>query len=112
LFTPTASIGLRFEQLAERQHAQVIHTRGWADSFGPISLWQRIHDTREYGVLSCDQQRYVLGMKIMCTDIAWVGSTGDPVKEPHLWTRFSQAMSRGIDSEDPPRLWMLPEDAA
>lgn len=31
LFTPTAAIGLRFEQQAERNHAQVIHTRGWAD---------------------------------------------------------------------------------
>jgi hypothetical protein len=113
LFTSRADIGLRFEQLAERQHARVIHTRGWADTFAPVSIWRHIHDTRDYGVFSCDQQRYVLeSFDLPATDLVWVGCTGDPVKEPQLWLRFSNAMSRGINSDNPPRLWLLPEDGA
>ena len=113
LFTSRADIGLRFEQLAERQHARVIHTRGWADIFAPVTIWRHIHDTRDYGVFSCDQQRYVLeSFDLPATDLVWVGGTGDPVKEPQLWLRFSNAMSRGINSDNPPRLWLLPEDGA
>lgn len=111
LFTSTAATGLRFEQFAERHHARVIHTRAWADPFGPVCAWRQIHDTRDCGVFSCDQERYVMTtFNLPCTDLAWVGCTGDPVKAPALWQRFSQAMSRGIDSNNPPRLWILPED--
>ena len=109
LFTPTAAVGLRLEQQAERSHAQVIHTRGWADPIGPLHAWSRIHACRDYGVLSCDQMRYIHGFKLECTDIVWVGETGDPVHQAWLWARFSQAMSRGIEREDPPRLWVLAE---
>ncbi len=109
LFTPTAAIGLRLEQLAERHHAQVVTTRGWADAIGPLHTWSRIHTCREYGVLSCDQVRYIHGFKLEATDLVWVGETGDPVHQAWLWARFSQAMSRGIEREDPPRLWVLAE---
>lgn len=112
LFTSSSATSLRFELLAERHHARVVHSRAWADAYGPVSIWRHMHDTREYGVLSCDQHRYVDGFVLPCTDIAWVGITGDPVKEPGLWERFSRAMSRGIDSDNPPRLWLLPEDGA
>ena len=111
LFTPTAAIGLRFEQQAERDHAQVIHTRGWADPIGPLHAWSRICACRDYGVLSCDQQRYITGFKLECTDLVWVGETGDPVNQAWLWARFSQAMNRGMDRENPPRLWMMAEGA-
>ena len=110
LFTAAETTASRFEQLAERHHARVIHTRSWADPFGPLASWRQIHEARDYGVLSCDQYSYVNGYELPCTDLVWVGYTGDPVKAPDLWHRFSHAMSRGIDSDTPPRLWLLPED--
>lgn len=111
IFTPSASVGLRFEQHAERHHAQVVTTRGWADHSGPLHAWGRIHASREYGVLSCDQQRYITGMRIPCTDLVWVGDFGDPVNVPHLWAAFQQGMGRGGQQLEPARQWTLAEDA-
>lgn len=110
LFTPLQATAEKFEQLAERHHARVIYTRGWADPFAPLAPWLQIHKERDYGVFSCDQHRYVCGYELPCTDVVWVGCTGDPVKAPDLWHRFSHAMSREIETEKPPRLWILPED--
>lgn len=110
LFTPSAIIGLRLEQMAERAHAQVVHTRGWADRFGPLGVWNRIHQSREFGLLSCNQATYVNATVLRGTDFVWVGETGDPMRAPYTWGCFSQCMSRG-DPTDPPMLWLLPEDA-
>lgn len=110
IFTPSASVGLKFEQLAERQHATVITTRGWADRFGPLSTWQRLHDARDFGVLSLCQTRYVTGVKVHCTDLVWVGDMGHPRDMPHLWITFSQCMSRAHETDEA-RLWTLAEDA-
>jgi hypothetical protein len=110
IFTPSATVGLRFEQHAERHHAQVVTTRGWADRFGPISTWNRIHDSGEFGVLSCDQQRYMNATTLKGTDFVWVGETGHPLNLPYLWAAFSNSMSRG-DPLNPPNLWLLAEDA-
>jgi hypothetical protein len=111
IFTPSAPIGLRFEQMAEREHAQVVCTRGWADAMAPLSMWQRIHESREFGLLSCDQRRYVTGVRMHATDLVWVGETGDPLNVPHLWGAFSQAMGRA-HIEDGARMWLVSEDAA
>ena len=110
IFTPSAIVGLRFEQHAERNNAQVVCTRGWADKFGPISAWNRIHASREFGVLSCDQQRYMNATTLYGTDFVWVGETGHPRNLPHLWSAFSNSMSRG-DPLNPPNLWLLSENA-
>lgn len=111
LFTATAPVGLIFEQVAERDHAKVIHSRGWADSYGPVGEWHKLHHSREYGVFSADQQRYVGDIPLPATDLVWVGETGNPHTEPHLWQRFSQAMSKDISALEPPRLWLISEDA-
>lgn len=111
IFTPSASVGLRFEQHAERHHAKVVTTRGWADASGPLHTWGRIHASREYGVLSCDQQRYVKGFRIPCTDLVWVGDFGDPLHVPHLWLAFQKAMARSDDQLEPARQWTLSESA-
>lgn len=115
LFTPNAAIGLRLEKQAEYHHAQVICTRGWADASAPLHAWSRIAAAREYGVLSCDQHRYVQGVRIACTDIVWVGDTGDVLHTGHIFARFTQAMHRGpMETEEgiPVRKWLLAEDAA
>lgn len=110
LFTATATIGLRLEQEAERNHAQVVSTRGWADKWGPMGQWGRIHRCREFGLLSCNQATYTGAKLIFGTDFVWVGETGDPMRAPFTWGCFSQCMSKG-DPENPPRLWLLHEDA-
>lgn len=107
IFTPNTVVGLKFEQAAERAHAQVIHTRGWADAYGPLGMWHRIHAARDYAVLSCDQHRYVTGFRIPCTDLVWVGPGGDEHVELWLYTRRMQALHRGDEFT---RQWMLGED--
>lgn len=99
IFTPNAPVGLRFEQHAERHHAQVITTRGWADRLAPMAIWQRLHVNREYGLLSCDQHTYVTGIRIHATDLVWVGSVGDGVNELSLAARYQQAMRRAAHLE-------------
>lgn len=111
IFTPSAIVGLRFEQHAERHHAQVVTTRGWADATGPLHAWGRIHASREYGVLSCDQQRYVTGFRLPCTDLVWVGDCGDPYHSAYLWSKFQQAMNRAHGQDEPARQWTLAVDA-
>lgn len=100
VFTPNAAVGLTFEQYAERAHAQVICTRGWADPYGPIGLWHRACAAREYAVLSCDQHRYVTGFRIPATDLVWVGNTGSLHVDSHIFQRYSQAMNRSYDLAD------------
>lgn len=109
LFTPNAQCALPIEQAAERFGATVVHTRGWADPYGPVSTWVRIAENAEFGLFSATAQRYAEGYKIPCTDIVWVGHTGNPVHEAHAWRVFSLAMSRGIDNATPPRLWLMSE---
>lgn len=92
IFTANAQVGLRFEQVAERNHARVIHTRGWADPYGPLGEWGRIHNSRDYGVLSCNQTTYAGGFKIPATDLVWVGETGNPSSNASLWARCCDAM--------------------
>jgi hypothetical protein len=111
LFTPTAAVALPFEQHAERSYAKVIHTRGWADAFGPVSEWHRIHQCREHGVFSCDQVRFTTGVILPATDLVWVGETGNLLHLPHIHQRFINAMNRPFDPENPPRQWLLAEGA-
>lgn len=111
LFTPSASLGLRFEQEAERAYAVVVSTRGWADRYAPLSAWNRLHQCREFGLLSCDQKTYANGTTLHGTDFVWVGDAGHPLQRPHIWLAFSHCMNRG-DQLEPPTLWLLPEDAA
>jgi hypothetical protein len=114
IFTRNAVIGLRFEQHAERHHAKVVCTRGWADPIGPLGEWNRMHNQRDYGVLSCDQQRYVTGMRLPATDLVWVGPFGDPLNVPHLWGAMNQAMHRANHLEllgTQVNKWVLAEDA-
>ena len=54
LFSPSALLSVQFEQFAERNHAQVICTRGFADPHVRLGAWHRLHATREFGLLSCD----------------------------------------------------------
>lgn len=107
LFTATSDIGLLFERMAETYNMPVIHTRGWADPYGPLGTWARIHAAREYGVFSCDQRRYVAGYKVPATDLVWVGSVGDPVAAPHIHHRHQQAMQNCGDADV--RRWLLQE---
>lgn len=107
IFTPTAELGLKAEQLAERHHAQVITTRGWADPYGPLSTWQRMHSAREYALLSCNQTTYTTGYKLPCTDLVWVGDTGDQLHTAHLWQRFNQCMATGFNLDIDPRKWLV-----
>lgn len=113
LFTANAIVGLRFEQMAERHGIPVIHTRGWADPYGPIALWTRINASRDQGMLSCDQHRYIVDVKreIPATDIVWVGDLGHPIHDAMRWLRFSAAMGKAGKSPDV-RLWTCGEDAA
>lgn len=113
IFTPNAPVGLRFEQHAERHHAQVITTRGWADRLAPMSIWQRLHVNREYGLLSCDQHTYTHRIHIPATDLVWVGSVGDAVNEIALSERYHQAMSRASHLEimgHQVRKWLIGEN--
>ena len=110
LFTPSAALGLKFEQQAERAYATVVTTRGWADRYGPISAWNRLHQAREFGMLSCDQKTYTNGVTLHGTDFVWVGDAGHPRHTPHIWLAFSHCMGRA-DPVDPPTLWLLAEDA-
>jgi hypothetical protein len=108
LFTANAAIGLRHERVAERHSVPVIHTRGWADPYGPLGTWSRLHASREPGMLSCDQMRYTRGYVIQATDLVWVGSTGDEQIERGLRLRYEAAM-RVCQTEDV-RRWVLKED--
>lgn len=110
IFTPNAAIGLKFEQHAERHHAQVVCTRGHADPYIPLGQWSRIHAAREYGVLSCDQRRWVTGVRMPATDLVWVGPMGDPFVETNLWACFSQAMGR-VEFGEECRRWTIAGDA-
>lgn len=115
LFSPNADVSLRFEQHAERQHAQVICTRGTEDPSVPLRRWHLIHNTREFGMLSCDQHRYVYRIPIPATDIVWIGETGHPDHWPGVWLRFCAAMSRANEYEQSGglfvRRWTLHEEA-
>lgn len=108
IFTPNALVGLKFEQAAERAHAQVVCTRGWADPYGPLLAWNRIHASREYGVLSCDQKRYIEGFKIHGTDFVWVGDGGD--YEVHAWLFWRRMKALSLAGDLGWR-WMVAEDA-
>ena len=107
IFTPNSVVGLKFEQAAERAHAQIIHTRGWADAYGPLGLWNRIHAARDYALLSCDQHRYVEGYKVHGTDYVWIGPAGDPNVEVFLYARCQKAMHLGDEFA---RHWLIGED--
>lgn len=108
LFTANPLVGLRHERVAERLGFQVIHTRGWADPYGPLGTWKRLHDAREYGLLSCDQMRYTRGYVIPATDLVWVGAAGDDRIERGLKLRYEAAM-RVCQAPDV-RHWTIPED--
>ena len=107
IFTANALVGLKFEQAAERAHAQVVCTRGWMDALGPLVTWSRLHASREYALLSCDQMRYITGLRIPCTDLVWVGPGGDPNRDSWLYARRMNALHRGDEFT---RQWMLGED--
>ncbi len=106
VFTPSAPVGLRFEQFAERHHATVVCTRGWADIYGPLLQWTRIHHAREYGVLSCDQTTYFNGVQLPATDYVWVGNCFDT---PTQVMRHQKAAQMALDHEA--RLWTIAETA-
>lgn len=108
LFTAHHQIGLRHELVAERAMLQVVHTRGWADPYGPLGIWLRLHASREPGLLSCDQMRYTRGFTIPATDLVWVGSPGDKQIHVGLHMRYEAAM-RVCGGEDV-RRWTIPED--
>lgn len=108
LFTANPVVGLRHERVAERAGIPVIHTRGWADPYGPLGTWKRLHDCREPGLLSCDQVRYTRGYVIPATDLVWVGKTGDSQIERALMMRYDAAM-RVCQFEDV-RKWVIAED--
>lgn len=107
VFTPTAAIGLYLEQVAERSHAHVVTTRGWADKLGPLQIWRNLYASREYGVLSCNQETYCTGCRFGASDLVWVGDAGDPRVNMPLYARFSQAMLRTGDQDPPAREWLL-----
>lgn len=115
LFSPSAAIAVRFETVAEWNHARIVHTRGIEDSYVPLSEWQRVWNSGEYAVLSCDQHRYINGVRIQATDIVWVGETGHHLHTPHIWSRFSRAMSWAERHDEPDahpvRLWLVDEGA-
>ncbi len=113
VFTASAPVGLQCERLAERYHATVICTRGWADRLAPLALWQRLHVNREPGLLSCNQHTYVTGLRIPATDLVWVGSDGVSEGEIGLTARYQQAMGRADHLEEMGlhvRKWRLNED--
>lgn len=111
LFTPNASIALPMEQYAEAHHVQVISSRGWADSYGPIGIWRRVHAAREAGVFSADQVRYAgTTLPLPCTDIVWIGPRGHPVHEPLLHLRWRMTMREEDQTLDAlVRRWTLDE---
>ncbi len=104
LFTPNAAVGLRYEQCAERTGALVVHTRGWADMYGPMHTWWRAHHARDFAVLSCDQVRYFNGIQIAGTDFVWVGNCFD---HPLQLQRHHKAAQMAFDHNA--RLWTLGE---
>jgi len=106
VFTSSASLGLKIEQLAERHHAQVVCTRGWADIYGPLLQWNRIHLAREYGLLSCDQRTYLNGIQLPGTDYVWIGNCFD---HPEQLLRYNKAGQMSMDHEA--RFWTIGEDA-
>lgn len=110
VFTPTAALGLKCEEAAARQYAQVIVTRGIVDKYTPMVAWKRIHASREFGLLSLDQHGWVSGRNFPATDLVWVGEMGHPKDAPHIWIRFSQAMNRAT-LECNARLWTIAEGA-
>lgn len=108
IFTPSAAVGVKFEQCAERNHAQVVVTRGYPDSYMPLANWQRMHATRTYAVLSCDKMRYVK-RDLPATDLVWVGDNGHPEHSPVLRRAFDAAMhARAYGDET--RLWHITPD--
>lgn len=108
LLTRTAEIALPFEDLAERRFADVVSTRGWADPYGPLLAWGRIHSAREHGLLSCDQVRYVTKVyRIPCTDVVWVGSRGDALLEVGLHLRHQASRNFG---DELTRHWWIKEE--
>lgn len=113
LFTASAAVALPLEQVAERQYFQIVTVRGWADIYGPISQWRRLHDSREHGLISCDIRSFGPGVRLPATDVVWVGETGDVLHVPHLWQLFTQAMARSdtIDETIAVRKWLLSEGA-
>lgn len=114
IFTASAAIGLRFEQCAERNHAAVVATRGWADFTIPLGQWSAVHRNREYGVLSCDQRTFVTGFRLPATDLVWVGDIGDPVNCDWRWASVQQAMARAAHLENEGQIvrkWLIAEDA-
>lgn len=109
LYTANHIVGLRHEKVAERYGFPVIHTRGWADIYGPIGTWQRMHLAREYGLLSCDQLRYTRpGLRLPATDLVWVGEVRDDPTHVLLRMRYDTAMA-AWDAPDV-RRWTIPED--
>jgi hypothetical protein len=98
IFTGPAKVGLSFEQSAERQHANVVCTRGWADIYGPLHSWTRIVQNNEYGVLSCDQFTYLRGVQLKATDYVWVGNC---FENPEQHARYLRAANMANDHRDP-----------
>lgn len=104
VFTATHPVGLLVERLAERHHAQVVCTRGWADIYGPLLQWNRVNQAREYGVLSCDQRTYLNGIQLPGTDYVWVGNCFDT---PEILSRYRRAADMAMDHQA--RLWTIAE---
>lgn len=104
VFTATHPVGLRVEQMAERNYAHVVCTRGWADIYGPLHSWNRISQSREYGVLSCDQRTYLNGIQLPGTDYVWVGNCFDT---PEILSRYRRAADMAMDYQA--RLWTIAE---
>lgn len=109
VFTPSATLGLKVEQVAERNHAIVICARGQADPYIPVSAWHRVCNARDYGVFSCDQVAWVTGVRLPATDLVWVGETGLERGPDHLAVRYRQAMNRAAGSLDI-RTWAIREE--
>lgn len=104
LFTPSASVALPFELAAERIFATVICMRGQADPYIPISAWNRVHATRQHGLLSLSQMVHSRGILVPATDIVWVGP-----KDHHLEELYHRAMQRAGDDPDL-RRWHIGRD--
>lgn len=104
LFTPSASVALPFELAAERIFATVICMRGQADPYIPISAWNRVCASREYGLLSLGQITHSHGLHVPATDLVWVGPN-----DGYLEVHYKQAMRRAGDHPDL-RRWHIGRD--
>lgn len=107
LFTETATVGVKFEQCAERHHATVVCARGWVDNSVWLSRWTRLVAQREYAVLSLSQHAHAVGWRSGCTHAVWVGPIGP---DPQIAARFQQAMARGFNTEMDVRHYVITED--